>query len=291
MRGKLDVTFPWPRLVNNLRRVRHAPSGRSRTVWAVIVLGWLLAGCAGPPKASVPFSRPFAFPQDTFAYPNELVWAYRFDPATGEMEHQRREPPATYAHHCFVVARAARQFFQHARFEPDRPVADEATYRRLVRAVVSLSPRREQTGAEKIVIPGYANLRIFSQAHERLLKEECGGAWQSYFQRGHWRMIFPLSRRHQERMAGQLVAAWRRNLPPVVHVVRFPSLTINHALVLMGVVETETAIEFATYDPNSPERATQLIYDRQTRTFHFPRNHYFTGGRVDVYEVYHRLNY
>ena len=252
-----------------------------------ILLALVFCGCAGAIKCS---SRPpFVFKQESFAFANELVWEYHFDPDTGRMGHKRREPPPTYTHRCFVVARSARQFFQHAQFDPSLPVADEATYRRLVRRVISSSPRRE--AKEKIIIPGYTNLHAFSQAHEHLLKRECGGAWQSYFQRGHWRMLFPLSQDHQERMARQLSDSLGRDGMAVVHVVRFPSLSINHALVLFDLKERENEMQFAVYDPNSAEQPTQLVYDRLARRFRFPANDYFVGGRVDVYEVYNAWNY
>jgi hypothetical protein len=251
-----------------------------------LLLGLLLCGCATTGPA---FRRPFVFKQDTFAFANELVWEYRFDPATAQTLHTRRKPPPAYTHHCFVIARSARQFFQHARFDPGLAKADEATYRNLIERVVSTSPRRNLK--DKIVIPGYANLYAFSQAQERLLKAGCGGAWQSYFQRGHWRMIFPLTRRHQEKMAEQLTASLKGNRPPVVHLVRFPSLSINHAVVLFGLAENDREIQFAVYDPNRPEQPAQLIYDRSVRRFTFPANNYFAGGRVDVYEIYRAWNY
>jgi len=243
-----------------------------------------LAGCAAssPSAAGV---RHFVFEQDTFAYANELVWEYRFD-ELGKWTSKPRQPKPDYTHHCFVVARSAKQFFANARFDPGQPVADAQTYRRLIRRVVSSRPNRDLPEGKRIVIPGYANLREFSQAQEKLLKAECGGAWHSYFQHGHWRMIWPFSRSQQQRMAEQLVTALKQNRPPVVHVVRFPRLSINHALLLYDSTETEREIRFAAYDPNAPEKPATLTYDRAGRTFSLPTNFYFPGGRVDVYEIY-----
>jgi hypothetical protein len=258
------------------------------TLFLLIVL---LCGCTTSHPISSVSERPFVFQRDSFAFANELVWEYHVDPLTGKTTHARRQPASTYTHHCFVVARSARQFFDHARFDPARPVADEAAYRRLIRQVISISPHQELSEAEKIIIPGYENLYAFSQAQEQLLKRECGGAWQSYFQCGHWRMIVPLSRPHQERMAQQLAQSLKGNRPPVVHVVRFPSLRINHALLLFGLKETDQEIQFTAYDPNNPSVPTQLVYDRRRQRFNLPANPYFAGGRVDVYEIYHAWNY
>ena len=252
-----------------------------------ILLALAFCGCAASTRNTS--ERPFVFKQDTFAFANELVWEYRLDPASGQMTHTHREPPPTYSHRCFVMARSAGQFFKQAQFDPTLPPADEATYRRLIRQVMAGSPRRQ--AKERIIIPGYANLHAFSQANEVLLKEECGGAWQSYFQRGHWRMIFPFTRPHQERMSGQLTDSIARNGAVVVHLVRFPRLSINHAVVLFDSKEREREVEFAAYDPNRPEEPAQLIYDRVEQRFLFPANLYFAGGRVDVYEVYCAWNY
>jgi len=252
--------------------------------WLIVLAGLWLAGCAtSPPSAAC--SRHFIFEQDTFAYANELVWEYHYD-NHGRWTHRSRGPKPDYTHHCFVVARAAKQFFRNARFDPALPEADSATYRTLIRKVVSLNPRKALPEAKKIVIPGHANLRTFSQEQEGLLKALCGGAWQSYFQRGHWRMIWPFSRDQQRHTAERLMREIRNNTPPVVHLVRFPSLTINHAVVLFDGQETAERIEFAVYDPNSPEQPTTLTYDRARRSFSFPTNDYFPGGRVDVYEIY-----
>ena len=258
---------------------------------SLLSLALLLAGCAVPRSAQTRFDRPFTFQQDSFAYPNELVWEYHVDAASGKVVHTRREPPAQYTLHCFVVANSARQFFLHARFDPASPMADESTYRRLIQGLVSRSPRQASAAERKILIPGYANLYAFSQAHASLLKSECGGAWRSYIQRGHWRMIFPFPRRHQERMARRFLESLNRNRPPIVHIVRFPSLSINHAVLLFAAEETSTEIQFTLYDPNFPERPGRLTYRREERTFYFPPNSYFAGGRVDAYEVYHGFNY
>jgi hypothetical protein len=254
-----------------------------RAVPAALAL-LFLCGCATtrPPVES----RPFDFQKDTFAYANELVWEYAYD-ANGKWKGSRREPKPAYTHHCFVVAKVARQFFHNARFDPTQPIADSDTYRRLIQRVVTSNPRRILPEKEKIVIPGYADLRSFSEAHETLLKAECGGAIKSYFQRGHWRMVFPFSRKGQEQMAGQLGEHLDLHHALVIHLARFPQLTINHAMVLYDAVEQENRIEFSAYDPNKPDAPTVLTFDRATRTFMLPANDYFPGGRVDVYEVYY----
>ena len=65
--------------------------------------------------------------RDAFAFPNELVWEYHFDAAAGQTRSVRRQPPPRYALRCFVLVRAARKFFYHARFDPAAEPADDLT--------------------------------------------------------------------------------------------------------------------------------------------------------------------
>jgi hypothetical protein len=263
--------------------------GRLAALLCFAMLLTLLSGCATDPRPHAA-TRTFDFSHDTFAYPNELVWEYSYD-TNGVWTTHRREPKPTYALHCVVVARSARQFFDYARFDPIQPVADDSTYRALIRHVIQIDPRQNPATADQVVIPGYANLREFSEAHEQLLKDECGGAWQSYLQRGHWRMIFPFSRHQQKSVARQLLNELKTCRPPIVHLVRFPSLTINHAILLYDAHASETEIRFSAYDPNSPAEPATLTFNCATNTFILPANSYFPGGRVDVYEIYHRWDY
>jgi hypothetical protein len=233
--------------------------------------------------------RTFDFYADTFSYPNELIWEYLFDPQTGKSSTRKNDPPPAYAHHCFVVVRSARQFFLHARFAPESPVIDTNGYRSIIRSVVRRSPYRPCAAVERIPIPGFSNLRQFSATHADLLRKTCGGAWQSYVQRGNWRMILPFTRNGQAQMSAQLQTALRSGRQPIVHVVTFPRLTINHVVLIFDVRETAAGLEFHCYDPNICQKPLLLEYNRAARTFIFPRTHYFPGGKVNAYEVYRGL--
>src|SRR5436853_3934969 len=116
--------------------------------------------------------RPFVFGRDTFSYRNDLVWEYVFDDAAGKTSHRTKEVRPDYTHHCFVVARSARQFFQFARFDPTLPVSDDRTYRRLINQVVARDPSRDLREEQRVVIPGFTNLFDFSVAKPKLLQDE-----------------------------------------------------------------------------------------------------------------------
>lgn len=233
-------------------------------------------------------ARRFEFERDAFAFPNELVWEYHFDPATGRTRAVRRQPAPGYALHCFVLIRAARQFFYHARFDPAAGRVDDLTCRRLIRAVLARPPRRPSPPDRRVVIPGYAGLRELSAAREPMMKAGCGGAWRSYVQHSHWRMFVPVSREHQHRTAGELLEATEEHGAPLVHLLRWPSLAINHGMVVYEGARTPTGAEFLAYDPNDPDCPARLTYDRARRTFSLPANRYWRGGELNAFEIFRR---
>ena len=237
------------------------------------------------PPIATPLRR-FQFERDTFAFPHELVWKYQFDPATGAMTTHQADPPPTYYHRCFVLVRATRLFFDYARFVPEQPPADAETYRKLVRQIISRNPRRAGAESERVVIPGYDGLRSFSQAHEAVLKAECGAPWESYFLRSHWRMIFRVSGRFQEKMAEKLKRSVSHRGVALVHLFRFPRITINHGIVLYRFADSARDIEFEAYDPNIPEHPVTLVYEKQRRVFTFAPNIYWGGGVLSVMEIF-----
>jgi hypothetical protein len=230
--------------------------------------------------------RRFDFFADTFAFPNELVWEYRLDAPSGGMTFHRRDPKPSYSHRCFVIVRAARQFFFHARFDlAAKPVAAEV-YRSLIRTVVQRNPRQRSSPARRVVFPGFAGLRSFSVAHPEWLKAECGRAWHSYVLRSHWRMVLPISRHHQQITADRLVARVAQNTAPIIHLVKFPALTINHGMVLIDVSSRGNTHEFTAYDPNNPSKPIRLTFDGSRQTFHLPSNSYWPGGDLNVIEIF-----
>ena len=131
-----------------------------------------------------------------------------------------------------------------------------------------------------------ADLRSFSAAHTALIQTHISGAWTSQLQRGNWRMIFPFSRRHQALTMQQLRARLAAGRPPIVHVLRFPEITLNHMVVVYAVEETPAEVRFRAYDPNDAEQPVVLAYDRVARLFTYPRTSYFPGGSVRAYEIY-----
>jgi hypothetical protein len=236
--------------------------------------------------------RHFDFSRDRFAFANELLWHYELNPGTGRMDFRPRQPRPDYTHRCFVLVRAARQFLYHARWESeaglatDAGLATEDHYRQQVRRILASNPRQPCLPGHTISIPGYANLFEFSEAYESLLKAECGKAWRSYVLRSHWRMILPIGRSHQQATARRLVSALGKNISPIIHLVTFPALTINHGMIVFAARDNHAGTEFSAYDPNNPAAPSMLQYDRARKTFVLPPNRYWAGGDLNVIQIY-----
>jgi hypothetical protein len=226
---------------------------------------------------------------DTFAYANELYWDYdtAVSRATRAASSGARGGDAElFGQRCALMARAVRQFFYGARFDPDLPRLPDEGYRPLVKRVLATDPRRETPLEEPVVFPGFANLQEFSAHHEEILKEKTGGRWRSYLQRGNWRMITPFSPRQQQRTTESLLQSLADGHPPIVHVINFPDITVNHTLLLHRAEATASEVRFFSYDPNRPRRDVMVRYDREQATFFMQPTAYFAGGSVKVYEIY-----
>lgn len=248
-----------------------------------LALVLLLAGSACASGRPGPMNaRAYDLGRDSFVFANDTLWTRSALVSAAEPQ------AASYHHRCFVMARSARQFFLHARFDAALPAVAEPAYRDLVRQVVARDPRGDLANTERVVFPGYADLREFSQSHEGLLKDELGSAMGSYFQVGNWRLFFPFTRSHQRRVAVQLQRMLQAGRPAIVHAVRFPIMTINHAVMVYEATETAAAVRFTAYDPNHPDVPLVITYDRASRTFLYPVTSYFWGGPVNVYEIYRR---
>ena len=93
------------------QRTRFLIMTSIRSVTLLLVLFW--SGCAhvSPEKSS---GRPFQFSVDRLGFSNETVWSY----ADGEIKSERDHHQTTgehYTRRCFVVSRAAVQFWKFAR--------------------------------------------------------------------------------------------------------------------------------------------------------------------------------
>ena len=258
-----------------------------RMILATVVGVVIFSGCG---TCSLSPGRPFSLSRDAFAFTNELTWKYEWGP-DGKVTTTKADTPPSHPQRCFPMTRSVREFFYHARFEPEGAKLEREEYRTRVKEVVGRSSRCPSPTDDRVVIPGYADLHAFSMEYADVLRDECGGRAMSFLQRGNWRMIFPVTHRRFRKTAITLRKELDEGRVPIVHVYRFPNTKLNHAILLYDVEEASGELRFLAYDPNTPSRPVKLNFDLERDTFVYERNHYFGGGDVRVYEVYRGLCY
>ena len=99
-------------------------------------------------------------------------------------------------------------------------------------------------------------------------------------------MVLPVGRKHQQTAAQRLVSSLENKICPIIHLVTFPALTINHGMIVFDALENQAGTEFAAYDPNDPATPARLQFERARKTFLLPPNRYWAGGPLNVIPIY-----
>ena len=225
----------------------------------------------------------FDLHRDTFAFSNDTYFQYGVD-EQGHLHITRRATPASFSHRCFVLARAVIQFHQFARFDPHLPRVSREEYHRRIKEICR-TPVWSRGPTEKIVIPGYADLRSFSVAYEGLLKEDLGNWLPSYLRLGNWRMAMGHFRWGQANAAKWLADSVDRGQLRAIYLARFPHM--NHVVVVYAMHrEPQGNLSFDVYDSNYPDQPAWVFYRASERSFEYEPRWYFPGGRVNVMRVF-----
>ncbi len=236
----------------------------------------------------------FRFDKDTFSFANETVYIYPNGYAEKRKLRPGEKPPA-FVLHCFVMSRSAEQFRNFARFDPTQPPPDDETLAHLVRQVTGRGAWRDPLPPDKrIVIPGYADLRALTNARPLIVQKNIGLGWTAYIRVGNWRMFpyffnSPTQQRHTQERVEDCLA---RNDLFIAYLTVYPSLAINHAVVIYGrrpATPQDAAagvIHYLVYDPNHPDAPRDMVYDTRKCEFSYQKDWDFVGGKVTVLQSY-----
>jgi hypothetical protein len=246
---------------------------------AVVVLALVTAACASasarpaarPAAASVPA---FSFAADTFAFPN-MIRAR--DPHRDDL----------YANYCFVLARALRQFHQFARFEPSAPRVGSEEYARRVRAVTSRPPWEPLPDAERIVIPGFANLRDLSAAEEAAVKAGLSGRFWTWMHWTNWRVTLPVPDGHQAAVLDQVRDELAAGRLVQLLVTNWPKQELNHTVVAYAYRAVADGVELTVWDPNDPSSPGAVLFEAGPDRFVASRVYDTRVGPIRVFRMYY----
>lgn len=238
---------------------------------------WLLSASLGQAA-----SRTFSWNGDVLAFENDTFWHYSVGPS-GQMTIKSQEAPPPYTRHCLVMTRAVLQFYKFAEFAPRQAKLSPDQYRIRVRKLARIPVWSEKR--ERIVFPGFADLHSFSEAYSRMLQEELGIWWPTYFRVGNWRMALPFPRSQQKQYAEIVATRVAAGHPQAVFITRFKPL--NHILIAFRASKDSRGnYQFHCYDPNNSKNPMVLRFDAQTSSFEWPKTKYWPGGRVNVFPIY-----
>ena len=214
-----------------------------------------------PPALALGLRRPHPGPAlrfgvDTFAFRND-----------SRIHH--RGKPDLYASRCFVLGRAVVQFQRFARFEPGAPRLAEAEYTALVRRITRRAPWRAPLPmAERVVVPGFGSLHELTREAEAAVKAGLPRRFWTFVHWTNWRIIFPLPRAQQERVAAEIIAELQAGRPAQLLITDFPRIRCNHSVLAFDFRASDPdAVDFSVYDPNDPTVPGVIRFDRRERRY------------------------
>jgi hypothetical protein len=260
--------------------------------WGKVVRVWLSALAVFALLHGSAAAAEFRFDRDTFAFQNATVLKYHDGIAFFRPQSEAGDPANSYTRRCFVMTRTAMQFRKFARFEPhDVPLNDRELAQR-IRAVARRKPWLEALPEnQRIVFPGYSNLREISKVHTQVFEANIGSGFMSYFRPSNVRMVFLESKGYQEKTHNNLDAALARGDTFVAFLTTYPKMSINHAVLIYGRKRSRPGDgleHYLVYDPNHAEAPRELTWSPRERAFAYQKDIDFIGGFVRVYQAYDR---
>jgi hypothetical protein len=234
----------------------------------------------------------FHHARDTFAFANATVFKY-YNGIAFLRAKSTPDDRNLYTRRCFVMTRAAAQFYKFARFDPQALPIDDRALAARVRSVTRRAPWHPALPEnQRIIFPGYANLREMSKVRADVLKENIGIGWPTYIRVGNFRMFFQHDPGYQEKTHAHLDAALKGGDLFIGYLSTYPSLSINHSVLVYAQKPVRSGNgdeRYLVYDPNHPEAPRELSWSAKDRAFGYQKDSDFVGGFVRVYQVYGKL--
>ena len=230
----------------------------------------------------------FRFDRDTFAFANQTVFEYHEGHAS--LRKSSAAKRGAYNRHCFVMSRTAFQFKKFARFESRSAALNDIALADRVRAVTRQPAWAQQLPEnQRIVFPGYKDLKEMSKARRELVQLSIGHGWPSYFRISNARMMFQEGAGYQEETHARLNTVLAQGELFVAFLTTYPRLSINHSVLIYrrkSLSPNPGVDRYLVYDPNHSESPRELTWSASDRAFAYQKDYDFVGGFVRVYQVY-----
>ena len=230
----------------------------------------------------------FRFDRDTVGFANATVFEYR--EGHSYLRQREKGEPKRYTRRCFVMCRTAMQFHKFARFDPDSPPLDDSALAARIRNVTRRAAWEKPLPAgQRVVFPGYANLRAMSKVGREVVRANIGLGWPTYFRFGNFRMLFEHDSSYHKKTHANLNATLARGELFVGFLTTYPRLSINHAVLVYKrkpAAQNGGIDRYLVYDPNHPESPRELTWSSHDRAFAYQKDWDFIGGFVHVFQIY-----
>jgi hypothetical protein len=234
-------------------------------------------------------AEPFQFSKDTLSFANETVFQHDDQPVptVGFLHPQKN----TYNRRCFVVCRGVLQFYKFARFDPKAPPPDDKTLARLIRKIARRPVwKAELPESERIVIPGYPNLRTLSAKRSDVIQRNLGYGWPTYVRPGNFCFVFPPSIAHQKKTLARMDEELAKGKLTILWLTMFPSMALNHTLLVYdrkvrGHGEKAHTV-YTVYDPNYADKPREMSYWPATGQLFYGKTFYSSEAWVKARAVF-----
>ncbi len=182
------------------------------------------------------------------------------------------------------------QFQKFARFDPHAaPLEDRELAARIRNVTRRAAWGKPLLADQRVVFPGYPNLRAMSEARREVVRANIGLGWPTYFRLGNVRMLYEHNSSYHKETHANLNAALARGELFAGFLTTYPRLSINHAVLVYKrkPASRNGGIDrYLVYDPNHPESPRELTWSSRDRAFAYQKDWDFIGGSVRVYQVY-----
>ena len=259
---------------------------RSDRRWLILNVGFILFGIA----TRGALASDFRFDRETFAFVNATVFEYHEGRATPRKLSPDKSKPKPYTRRCFVMSRAALQFHKFARFDPKAQPLDDKTLAARVRDLAHRPAWHPALPAnQRVVFPGYADLRAMSKVRGSVLQENIGLGWPTYMRLGNFRMFYKHDYEYQALTHANIDTALACGDFAVAYLSDYPHLLINHSVLVYAKKPARPGSKidkYLVYDPNHPDGPRELKWSPKDRVFNYQKDEEFAGGFTRVYQVY-----
>ena len=268
-----------------IRRILNVIPRNSRTATGFCQVGAFVALVLLRSSAA---ASDFRFDRDTVGFANATVFEYR--EGHPYLRQRKKGEPKRYTRRCFVLCRTTMQFQKFARFDPHAaPLDDNALAARIRNVSRRAAWGKPLPADQRILFPGYADLRAMSEARREVVRANIGLGWPTYFRLGNARMLFQHTPDFHKEADANLNAVLARGELFVGFLTTYPRISINHAVVVYKrkpASQNGGIDRYLVYDPNHPESPRELTWSSRDGAFAYQKDWDFIGGFVRVYQIY-----